>query len=165
MCYFSNATQKTQITVDLICHELKNPKFGQANLVVGTGFSGTLLLAAIHLQSGIPFVAIRKDTIRTNSVDSVELGGIEQLDKTKKYIIIDDFVESGATIRKIQKEMSDHECVGIILYQCDRAFLEKFTIDVNIKMHDNRRGTLDNIPLATLCCDVEEIEEEAVSIV
>ena len=52
MCYFDNATRRTQVTVNNICHELKNPKLGKVDLVVGIGFSGILLLAAIHIQSG-----------------------------------------------------------------------------------------------------------------
>lgn len=165
MCYFDNATSRTKLTVDAICYELKNPKLGEVELIVGVGFSGTLLLAAIHVQSGIPFGAIRKDRNNTHSGRTVETGGIIYLKGHERYVIIDDFTESGKTLSSIMVEMSGHECVGIILYQCDRAFLERYDNDLNIVMHDNRIGTLDNIPLITLGCDIKEIEEESADIV
>jgi len=145
MCYFDNATIKTQITVDNICHELRNPKLGEVDLIVGIGFSGTLLLAAIHIQSGIPFGAIRKNHSGTHSTRTVEIGGIECLKKVERYVIIDDFTESGQTIRNIKVAMSGHECVGIILYQEKKL---------------GRGDTLFNypdIPLSCLGVDIEEI--------
>jgi len=145
MCYFDNATQKTQITVDAICHELKNPKLGKVDLVVGIGFSGTLLLSAIHLQSGLPFGAIRKDKSGTHSSRTVETGGTRYLQNGQRYVIVDDFTDSGMTISSIIATMSSHECVGIIFYQ-------------DTKFH--RGDTLNdhpNIPLICLACDIEEI--------
>lgn len=145
MCYFDNATRKTQITVDTICHELKNPKLGQVDLIVGIGFSGTLLLAAIHIQSGIPFGAIRKDKNGSHSSKTVETSEIDNPQDAKRYVIIDDFTQSGKTIANIKVSMSGHECVGVILYQEARY---------------NQGATLDNfpnIPLSCLACDIEEV--------
>ena len=147
MCYFDNATRRTKITVDNICHELKNPKLGEVDLVVGTGFSGILLLSAIHLQSGLSFGAIRKGTGKTHSGQTVETGGMRYLPReVQRYVIIDDFTASGKTLSNIQVAMAGHECVGIILYQ-----ETKF----------NRGDTLKdypNIPLICLANDIEEIE-------
>lgn len=145
MCYFDNATSRTQLTVDAICHELKNPKFGEVDLVVGIGFSGTLLLAAIHIQSGIPFGAIRKDKNCDHSCRSVETGGIPGLYNTKRYIIIDDFTETGETLSNIKVKMAGHECVGIILYQ-------------DWRLNDgNTLSEHPNTPLICLACDIEEV--------
>jgi adenine/guanine phosphoribosyltransferase-like PRPP-binding protein len=143
MCYFDHATQKTQITVDTICHELQNPKLGKVDLIVGTGFSGTLLLAAIYLQSGIPFGAIRKDINNTHSGRDVETGGIESLKEVQRYVIIDDFIESGETISNIKVKMSGHECIGIIFYQ-------------NMEELESREGIYDGIPYVCLEHDVKE---------
>ena len=145
MCYFDNATSRTQLTVEAICHELKNPKLGEVDLVVGTGFSGILLLAAIHIQSGIPFGAIRKDKNSTHSSRSIETGGIYDLHDAKRYVIIDDFTETGKTLYNIMVEMSGHECAGIILYQGSKC---------------NRNDTLKDhpsTPLICLACEIEEV--------
>ena len=145
MCYFDNATRRTQVTVDNICHELNNPKLGEVDLVVGIGFSGILLLAAIHIQSGIPFGAIRKDKNSTHSGRSVEIGGIRYLKGHERYVIIDDLTESGETLSNIMVEMSGHECAGIILYQ-----ESKFR-------HGDTLNNYPNIPLICLANDIEEI--------
>lgn len=145
MCYFDNATNRTQVTVDSICHELKNPQLGKVDLVVGTGFSGTLLLAAIYIQSGIPFGAIRKDKNSTHSHKTVETGGMEHLKGHERYVIIDDFTSSGATLSGIMVKMSGHECAGIILYQeakCGRK---------------DRLSDYLNTPLICLAHDIEEL--------
>ena len=144
MCYFDNATQRTQVTVDTICHELKNPKLGKIDLVVGIGFSGILLLTPIYMQSGIPFGAIRKNKKVTHSSRSIETGGIHAIRKNMRYVIIDDFTTSGDTLDKIKIEMSDHECVGIILYQ-----EEKF----------NKGATLSDFPDIPLICLAQDINE------
>ncbi len=155
MCYFDNATSRTRLTVEAICHELKNPKFGEVELVVGIGFSGTLLLTAIHIQSGIPFGAIRKDKSSTHSSRSVETGGIRYIKGNERYVIIDDFTESGDTIDRIKMAMSPYrgpgypsascECAGIILYQ-----ETKFVRGDTLKNHPD-------IPLSCLACDIEEV--------
>jgi len=145
MCYFDNATSRTKLTVDAICHSLKDPKLGRVDLVVGIGFSGTLLLGAIHIQSGIPFGAIRKDKNSTHSGRSVETGGIHDLRNVQRYVIIDDFTESGETLSNIMVEMSGHECAGIILYQ-EAKFNRSDTL-----------GEHPNTPLICLACDIEEI--------
>jgi len=146
MCYFDNATNRTKVTVDSICHELKNPQLGEVDLVVGIGFSGTLLLSAIHLQSGLPFGAIRKNTRGTHSGQTVETGGMKYLPReVQRYVIIDDFTESGETLSNIMVQMSGHECVGIILYQ-DGKYGRK-----------DRLSDYPNIPLLCLAMDIEEI--------
>lgn len=145
MCYFDNAIKRTQLTVESICHELKNPKLGEVDLVVGIGFSGTLLLAAIHIQSGIPFGAIRKDSSGTHSSRTVEVGGLPDLKNVRRYVIIDDFTESGDTIECIKIVMSGYDCVGIIFYQ---------------EMKFNSVETLNgfpNVPIICLATDIEEI--------
>lgn len=154
MCYFKNAMKKTQITVDAICHELENPKFGEVDLIVGTGLSGTLLLSAIHLQSGIPFGAIRNNNDGAHSPRKIETGERGDFNdrETKRYVIIDDLTESGDTIDRIKIKMSGHECVGIIFYQSMNLLLA-------------RSGIFDGVPYVCLEQDIEEIEEEIVSVV
>lgn len=128
MCYFSNVLQYPQATVDSICHALNDPKLGRVDFIAGTGISGTLALMPVSMQSGIPCGAVRKvlDTEK-GSID----GGSHSCTMVetflpvgygiRRYVIIDDNIESGETIRRIKQAMisecGDCECVGIILYQ------------------------------------------------
>ena len=128
MCYFSNAVHYPKITTDAICHSLKDPKFDNPELIVGTGMSGTLVLLPTSIQSGIPCLPIRKeqDTARSSheggSHSSRYLEGERgQYQTITRYVIIDDIISEGRTVKYIREKMKcwwpDAKCVGIILYQ------------------------------------------------
>lgn len=60
MCYFDNIFRSPMETIDCICHALKDPKFGQVDMIVGTGISGIVLLVPVSIQSKIRFTTVRK---------------------------------------------------------------------------------------------------------
>lgn len=126
MGYFTNALKNPRETIDVICHAIKDPKFSPVEFIVGTGISGTLVLLPVSMKSGIPYGAIRKEIDAKTEHDeggSHSHNEIETYEtrKTCRYIIIDDFIESGNTIQRIKKvmtkEWSDSHCAGIILYE------------------------------------------------
>jgi len=83
------------------------------NGLVATGVSGLLALAPLALALKMPFAVVRKSN-KNHSGCRVE--GEEDI---TKYLIIDDFIDSGDTIIKIYKEMYDfNESVpaGILFY-------------------------------------------------
>jgi len=96
-------------------------------MIVGTGVSGVILLMPVSIKSKIPCCVVRKNSdVVNSSVDggshsnsSVELDLI--YDKIKRYVIIDDVIESGKTVHRIIDKMGqtwkDSECAGIVLYQ------------------------------------------------
>lgn len=127
MCYFSNGFNCTQESVDAICHTLNGPKFGRVDFIVGTGVSGTILLAPVSLLSGIRYGVIRKQLEVESSPSD---GGSHSLSKIElypynlqvnRYVVIDDMIESGQTMDRVILVMGRRfphaECVGIILYQ------------------------------------------------
>ena len=83
-----------------------------------TGSSGAALAYPVSVITGIPLVHVRK---RENSHGS-EIEGDGEL---KSYIILDDFIDSGATIKRIHGKIISYShinaedaatCVGIALY-------------------------------------------------
>ena len=118
MCYFNNVFSFPQATIDSICHALNDPKFGQVDLIVGTGMSGLLPLMSTSKQSGIPCAAVRKNG-GSHSYDKIEPPSSER--DSSRYVIIDDLTDSGETIKRIQRIMAEEydyaQCVGMIFYQ------------------------------------------------
>lgn len=127
MCYFSKAFKHTTEVIDTIVHELKNPRIDKVDLIVGTGVSGTILLMPISLQSGIRCGVIRKkndihcDVNRGGSHSSTVIESYEPLSKISGYVIIDDFISSGRTIKYIVQTMQELRpraiCRAAMLYE------------------------------------------------
>lgn len=86
------------------------------NSIAVTGISGLLLGPILAAQLNKKILVVRKDTKTTNSDKIVEGRSV----KNDRYIIIDDFIQSGSTINRIIKEIHifnpTAKCVGIFLY-------------------------------------------------
>jgi len=82
--------------------------------IVCTGLSGILVGVALANKTKRPFAIVRKPGDNTHSSFTVEGYLFDQ------YVIVDDFIEYGGTIRRILREMYKHndesECRGIMLY-------------------------------------------------
>lgn len=119
MCYFSNAFKHKEETVKALCRALQNPLFCECDMIVGTGTSGLLVLMPVSMKSNIDFCVIRKEqSIHTS--DKLEMWPYDV--RPRKYVIIDDLIASGQTVKNIIKEMNSNlsgsECLGVLLYQC-----------------------------------------------
>jgi orotate phosphoribosyltransferase len=83
--------------------------------LVGTGFSGGIVIPALALAMGKKFVLIRKETDDSHHGKGRLLGELGQ-----KWIFVDDFVSSGRTrqrvIDKVKEVDSDTEYVGQYMY-------------------------------------------------
>ncbi len=100
VCYFNTVFYKTDAVVATIVHCLKNPIFGDIDFLAGTGLSGTMILIPIAQHIGINIVAIRKREIESHG-EYYECS--EYPRRGQRYVIIDDFIESGGTVRKNTK--------------------------------------------------------------
>ena len=78
--------------------------------IVFRGFSGAVVGPAVALRLRKPWALIRKEGDNSHSCKSIE--GIVHGD----YIIIDDFVATGTTIRKIVTACGNADCVGVYFY-------------------------------------------------
>lgn len=78
-----------------------------------TGTSGAAVAYPLSLTLGLPLICVRKE--KSHYSDT-----IEGVTSSKKYIIVDDFISSGETIKRIIREISNTNSkskpVGIILY-------------------------------------------------
>lgn len=80
-----------------------------------SGLSGASIAFPLSVAMGIPLVCIRKRTDMTHSNRLVE----GQVD-VRKYLIVDDFVDTGKTVKNIRQEIEQQcknaQCVGILLF-------------------------------------------------
>jgi len=153
MCYFSNAFQSPEATVDAICHALSDPKFDRPECLVGTGVSGAVVLMAVSMRTGIPFAIVRKLV----DVERAHMDGgshsnclIEStVHKIGRYVIVDDLISSGDTVRNIRNAIdtvyNNTQCVGIVLYQ-------------NLTQFDSW-DQYEGIPLTPLMDDILKVEQ------
>lgn len=154
MCYFDNVFINPEATIQAICHTLNDPKFGRVDIIVGTGVSGALILIPASMASGIPSLYIRKrDDQKSHSTRRLEPRIPIDL-QNKRYVIIDDTVESGSTIEFIEEEISyisyEATLAGVILYQEGFSAYAKNIIDE---------------PLTCLKGDIFDIVNEGLSLV
>jgi len=86
------------------------------------GMSGSIVASAIAFELEKNIIIIRKDKDNTHSDATVEYSFYP-----RKYIIVDDFISSGKTIKTIIEEMEEDalkchydnpKCIGVFLY-CD----------------------------------------------
>lgn len=83
--------------------------------LVGTGFSGGIVIPALALAMGKKFVLIRKETDDSHHGRGRLLG-----DLGNKWIFVDDFVSSGKTRKRVLDKIAeldvDTKCVGQYKY-------------------------------------------------
>ena len=92
----------------------------EADAIVVTGKSGISLAFALKMLIDVPVVVVRKKGENSHG-SSIEGDGFTDV---QKYIVLDDFVSSGATVRQIQQDMYDRAavcnghvvCVGVLEY-------------------------------------------------
>lgn len=100
--------------------------------LVGTGFSGSVVIPALALAMGKKFVLIRKETDDSHHGKGRLLGEIGE-----RWIFVDDFVSSGRTRQRVIEKIEDakreyettSEMVGqymYVNYSFDGPELEEF---------------------------------------
>ncbi len=107
--------EKLRDTVYRISCEIRElptkPKF-----IAVRGVSGVSIGAAVSYYTSIPLVVVRKDSEQTHSNGTVQ--GLYEL--CGDYVIVDDLIDSGATVRAIARELKEdngaNNLLAIILY-------------------------------------------------
>ena len=77
-----------------------------------TGLSGASIAFTVSYFTKIPIIYLRKHTTRTHG-SPIEFIGTNC---NASYIILDDFVETGATVKRILRKLKYLECKGIYSY-------------------------------------------------
>lgn len=97
--YFDKATQDLSDVVVRAHGELAHIDF---DTIVGTGFSGGIVIPALALSMDKKFVLIRKE-----GDDSHHGGGRLVGQLGRRWIFVDDFVSSGRTRSRVMGKISD----------------------------------------------------------
>lgn len=122
MCYFSRAISNDgdDPYIDNIIDAIKRWDF---DVIVCRGISGIAMSAIIGHIMQKPVWIVRKETDRVNahSLAHVEYPD-ERYNISSRYIIIDDCVDDGDTVRAIINQINEHrdgkhDVVGLVLYQ------------------------------------------------
>lgn len=103
-------------------------KNGPISHLVCTGVSGQSVAWPVGYKLGIPVCVVRKPGEDSHDADNVTGKG-----NLLRYLLIDDFIRSGNTIRRVLKELDNYtppswkadshvppECAGIVLYNTSK---------------------------------------------
>ncbi len=111
--------EKFRETVDNTIHAAERMmKAHPFDAIAFTGTSGAALAYILSHWMNVPVVCVRKESERSHYPSY--LGRLEGFVAFQRYMIVDDFISSGATIDKIRDEIAKvvktATCVGIVLY-------------------------------------------------
>jgi orotate phosphoribosyltransferase len=122
---FNNKQKNLVISKIVRC--LKKVDF---NAIAISGYSMSLISPIVATKLNKQIVVVRKMDETCHSYNRVE--GF--VGRKKKYVIIDDCVSSGNTIKHITTYLCDHQCVGVYLYGfVSAADIQKLN-DLDIKL-------------------------------
>lgn len=97
--YFDEALRDLPGVIDRCRQALRGVEF---DTIVGTGFSGGVVIPALAMSMGKKFVLIRKE-----GDDSHHGGGRLVGELGKRWIFVDDFVSTGRTRERVIKKIAD----------------------------------------------------------
>jgi len=106
---FDHKARKAIIKRAVNCLKIAKKKY-KFKTIVFTGVSGALFATTLADKLGVGLTVIRKPDDDTHSTYEIEgLVGVP-------YIIVDDFVYTGDTVKKIISDMAPDVCVGLYLW-------------------------------------------------
>lgn len=120
-CIYRDPKKYVILLDDVVKKVLKLKKTLKFHAIAFRGTSGAALAYPISIATGIPLICVRKPS------DKAHGGPVEGSSNTdvKKYLIIDDFMSTGDTIKAIidaidmKRRNYSVKCVGILLYGDD----------------------------------------------
>ncbi|KKN50727.1 hypothetical protein LCGC14_0629890 [marine sediment metagenome] len=116
-----NLRRKIEATINAI-----NRNKVKFDAIAFRGMSGALVSPAVAVRLRKLLIMCREEYSNTHSRHLVE-----GATKVNKYIIIDDFIEEGKTIREIMKRLPGR-CMGVFLYNSSSSLGD---IEVNGKIY------------------------------
>lgn len=123
VAYFDDALFDLPTLIADAQNRLKRLKF---DTLVGTGFSGGVVVPALALAMGKQFVLVRKESDNSHHGPGKLIGELGE-----RWIFVDDFISSGSTreyvLSKIRYYAPDSRCVGQYLYVKPWDDADKFT--------------------------------------
>jgi hypothetical protein len=108
--------------VDRVVHVIQKKLPSHFDAIAFRGLSGAIIAPAVAYRLGVPLLPIRKPEDENSHSDHV----VEWGDKHPSYIILDDFISQGKTLRAIMDLIGDDaECRGIVLWNESRNFCSR----------------------------------------
>jgi orotate phosphoribosyltransferase len=104
--------------IKVCCAQIRNiQKQGiTVDALAFTGFSGVILGSMIADRLKLPILAVRRKEDKSHS--NYDFEGV--IEENGRYVLIDDFIDSGKTLRRIKQVISscwpDVKCSAVILY-------------------------------------------------
>lgn len=120
--YFDQAIFDLAGVIETAQEQLADVEF---DTLVGTGFSGGIVIPSLALAMGKKFVLIRKETDDSHHGCGRLVGSLGE-----RWIFVDDFISSGATRRRVIEKVRGAsaiegvatELIGQYMYAGGRAF-------------------------------------------
>lgn len=108
-----------------MCKGLLEPIENDFSVIVVTGLSGALVGPTVALEMGKFLVAVRKDESKHSDYQ------VEGLRGSYNYVILDDLMSTGKTVRRLIEAMGEHTAyqakfIGVALYRYNGPFGGKF---------------------------------------
>lgn len=126
-------------SVNRICRNLKKLKKKlRFDAIAFQGSSGAAYAYPVSVLTGMHLIYVRKEAVNRHHGDYIE----GTCDRIRRYIILDDFIATGDTIRRIIKKIDGYgkelhpddkaRCVGVALYN-DKDGNTNTNIDIKYK--------------------------------
>lgn len=110
------AFKKTLFEAAKVARELQKDEATRFDAIAFTGNSGAIFAGALAVKINTNMILVRKPN------ESSHAGGaiVEGDDRDKRYLIVDDFISSGDTIKRIVREIKkvfpSKVCIGVLEY-------------------------------------------------
>jgi hypothetical protein len=129
------------------CVEVLKPHRDKFKYVAITGYSGALIGGPVADRLDKEIIICRKNTLTSHGHRYVESSAGWAEDFSDKFVIIDDFICEGETLKRVTKELGIADCYGYLQYyvfrdvdpvcsniddqkECMRQFAGKYGYDV-----------------------------------
>ena len=119
--HLSKAIINVEYNIDSALDTIKKGNLDFTSIAV-IGVSGTIFGSIVAYKLGVPLAVIRKSRVKTASIFNIEC---EDLSFLKKYLVIDDLVDTGKTMKYLRRKIRESFyktyneypfCAGIYLY-------------------------------------------------
>ena len=108
---FGNTANYRKLVATVAANALRLKNHYEFDAIAFTGASGSAMAYPVSMLADIPLIYVRKDDERCHG-DSIEGTPIN----VSKYAIIDDFISTGTTVKRIINKLERVECVCIMTY-------------------------------------------------
>jgi adenine/guanine phosphoribosyltransferase-like PRPP-binding protein len=117
--YFKDLLERPNSVIVRVASAVRRNFPKCTGLITIDGISGTAIIVPVALKLKLPFCIVRRGN-RSHSIH----GMVGQIRPRMNMVFIDDFIDTGATIRLVNKKMKskfgdEYQTIGAVLYGCN----------------------------------------------